>query len=184
VQVFQGTGTPPRQIPWHGRLHGGGVAWSGLRYRYALAYQDSAGRAHHVPGTEFTLPAHARGGPDGFTFALPAAELMPHRRVATAGWGAGAGRPAAAADTVATARARLGRIAERLLETGPAAAVRIEVLGPDRRTAVAVGRAVHTALAGLLGRPGQRLDLYVGVAAAAVGPGAVRIATGRAPSPR
>jgi hypothetical protein len=185
VQVFQGAGTPPRQIPWHGRLHGGGVAWSGLRYRYALAYRDSAGREHHTPGAEFTLPAHARGGPEGLTFALPAAELMPRRRVATAGRGAAAGRPpAAAADTVATARARLGRIAERLLEAGPAAAVRIEVLGPDRPTALAVGRAVHAALAGLLGRPGQRLDLYVGVTAAAVGPGAVRIATGRAPSPR
>ncbi len=181
ARVFRGEGPPPARIDWDGRLGDGGFAWSGLTYTYRLASVDAAGAVGTVAGAGFTLPGYARTHRDGLTIVLAGARVAPRRRVVRAGLGAAfqGGPPGRGADPVAAARAGL-RPAARRLESAPRwTRLRVEVLGPDREAALALGDAVRRALIELLARPDLEVDLYVGAAPAATVDGAVRITATR-----
>ena len=181
ARVFRGEGPPPARIVWDGRLHDGGFAWSGLTYTYRLTSVDTAGAVGAVAGADFTLPGYVRTDHEGLTILLAGAQVAPRRRVVRAGLGSAFqdGPPAQAADPVAAAAAGLRRTVRRLESAPPWTRLQVEVLGPDRAAALALGRAVRQALIALLARPGLAVDLYVGAAPAATVDGAVRITARR-----
>ena len=161
AQIFEGEGSPPSRIPWDGSLLDGGLAWAGMTYDYYLAYADSLGTVREMDGAAFTLPAYSREDRAGLSFLVPGSQVSPGRR----------------GDPVAAATAGLDSVAAQLNRAGGSAVVRIEVLARDEASALALGEAVHTALAGLLDPADRTVDLYVGAAMAAPVEGSVLITT-------
>jgi hypothetical protein len=161
AQIFEGEGPPPGIIPWDGRLLDGGLAWSGTRYTYEVAWVDSTGASDGVAGSPFLLPDYSRVDREGLSV------LMTGERIVPGGHG----------DAAAMARSALRATAGRLNETAVLSPVRVEVLAPDERTALALGKTVRAALAELLEPADRPVDLYVGTAVAAPTAGTVLITT-------
>jgi hypothetical protein len=84
VAVFQGEGSPPREIAWDGRSTSGTPVLPGASYSYLFEARDKAGNKRNFVGEGFRVNTFRYDTPEGPTLVFAATEL---ERAGGAPWG-------------------------------------------------------------------------------------------------
>jgi hypothetical protein len=162
VAVFQGEGSPPREIAWDGRSTDGSPVLPGASYSYLFEARDKAGNKRNFVGEGFRVNTFRYDTPQGPTLVFAASEL---ERPGGAAWGPDETPPIVI------------QVASEMNQEPAERRVRIEVTARSAAEANALGgRLMKWMGPHLLGDP-ARLESVGFVAADAPVGGAVSVST-------
>ncbi len=143
VARFEGSGDPPNEITWDGRMRDGGSARPGLTYSYVFAARDRAGNRRNFVGEGFRIPAYRLESPRGLVMMIPGEDLGPPLA-----------RPTLAASAPALVTLEAASWLNRLASPGARIQVTVVARSQDRANALASGMARDLSRL-VLGDPGR-----------------------------